>query len=281
LEIQDHVGSPDELGPASLAELVQLLREDYVAHRPRAAVSPGFHALAVYRFGRWQRLAPLPRVAQWVLRPLYLVLAYVVQSVHTIELYPAAKVGRRLRIAHRGAVVNGAAEIGDDCILRQYVTIGAVFEGGACPRLGSAVEVGPGAVIIGGVSIGDGAKIGPNAVVTFDVPAAGRVVASPARLAPTAGAAREAASTPPAAERRSDEPTTARVADIVAAVASLDEPPAIDEPLLSSGLVDSLNVARLLEALEEAFGVDISVDDVDAAEFDTVADIAAFLAERS
>jgi serine O-acetyltransferase len=277
LEILDQHGSPNEaVGPRSLPELVQLVREDFSANRPRALASPGFHALAVYRFGRWQRLAPLPRVVRVALRPVYLVLAFVVQSLHAIELYPAATVGRRLRIFHRGAVVNGAVEIGDDCVLRQYVTIGAVFEGGRCPRLGDAVEVGPGAVIIGDVSIGDGAKIGPNAVVTFDVPAAGRVVASPARIAPGAGPA--GAGPAPARDRRTQEPTTARVADVVATVLALDEPPAVDEPLLSSGLVDSLNVARLLEALEEAFGVDIASEQVDAEAFDTVADIAAFLA---
>jgi serine O-acetyltransferase len=258
-----------------------LLREDYAVHQPRAAVSPGFHALVAYRFGRWQRLTSLPRPARWLLHPAYLVLAYAVQTMHAIEIYPAAKLGRRLKIAHRGAVVNGAAEVGDDCVLRQHTTIGAVFEGGDCPRLGNGVELGPGAVVIGGISVGDGAKIGPNAVVTFDVPPAGRVTASPARIVSLGALTTEEPAAFAEAQPRPERPSEARVAEFVAEVAALDAPPAADEPLISSGLVDSLNVARLLEALEEAFGVQIAAEDVGAEEFDTVAQIAAYLGERA
>jgi serine O-acetyltransferase len=265
-------GSPheDEPDAGSLQQLFRVLREDYAMNGPRAAISPGFHALAVYRFGRWQREAQLPVPGRMLLRPLYLVLAYLVQMMHGIELYPAARVGRRLRILHRGAVVNGAAEIGDDCVLRHYVTIGALYEGGECPRLGNRVELGPGAVIVGGVSVGDGARIGPNAVVTFDVPPGGRVVASPARITGLAGSTRPRGVAVAA-------PTHERVSEVVTSVLGLDEPPEMDEPLISSGLVDSLTVVGLVEALEEEFDQKIPVEEVGAETFDTIADMTAFL----
>jgi serine O-acetyltransferase len=258
-------------GPETLPELVEMLREDYRANGPRAAVSPGFHALLVYRFGRWLRLAPLPRLVRVPLHAVYLFLAYVVQTAHGIELYPAARVGRRLRIWHRGAVVNGSAEIGDDCILRQYVTIGAVHEGGPCPRLGNGVELGPGVVVVGDVTIGDGALLGPNAVVTFDVPAGGRIVASPARNVAVASSTRVDAGSSPRG------PSPVQVAALVMELVGLDDAPSEDEPLISSGLVDSLNLARLVEALEDAYGVPIPLESLGADAFDTAADIASYL----
>jgi serine O-acetyltransferase len=265
-------GLQREVGPFSLGELVEMLREDYAVNGPRSAISPGFHALVAYRFGRWQRVGGLPRPLRALLRPVYLVAAWLVQTLHGIELYPAATIGRRLRIFHRGAVVNGAATIGDDCLLRHYVTVGALEFGGACPTLGARVELGPGAVVIGGVTVGDGALIGPNAVVTFDVPAGGRVVASPARVA---GRGSDA---PPAANLA--VATAADVARLVADVLGLDERPEEDEPLVSSGLVDSFNLVRLIEEVEVRYGVDLPIEEVGADALDSAASIAAFLASR-
>jgi serine O-acetyltransferase len=74
--------------------------------------------------------------------------------------------------------------IGDDCVIRQNATIGAL--GGErpleAPRLGRGVQVGVGAVILGPVTIGDGARIGPNAVVMTDVPAGATVFVNPPRM---------------------------------------------------------------------------------------------------
>ena len=88
-------------------------------------------------------------------------------------------------IGHQsGIVVHANAVIGDECFIRQNVTIGATsFErADEAPTLGRGVSVGCGAVILGGITIGDRAKIGPNAVVMVDVPADTSVFVSAPRM---------------------------------------------------------------------------------------------------
>jgi len=86
-------------------------------------------------------------------------------------------------IEHQGAIViHGDAEIGDDCIIRQGVTIGNRYLDRPfdAPRLGARVNVGAGAKILGPVSIGDDVRIGANAVVLSDVPSGATAVGVPA-----------------------------------------------------------------------------------------------------
>jgi serine O-acetyltransferase len=162
--------------------LLALLHEDWIANG-RSWDRPGFRALAVHRFGAW--LLARPRIVRAPLYRVYRTLFRFVRNHYGIELPPTTKVGRRFRIGHQsGIVIHSRAEIGDDCLIRQNVTIGAANEDRAprAPRLGNGVEVGAGAVIIGGVSIGDGARIGPNAVVMTDVPPGATAFATPARV---------------------------------------------------------------------------------------------------
>jgi serine O-acetyltransferase len=114
----------------------------------------------------------------------YVAAQLVVRNVYSIELTSATRIGRRLRLAHEGGVViHPNVVIGDDCLIRQNVTIGiATDDATAAPTLGNRVEVGAGAVIIGGITIGDDARIGPNAVVTSNVPPGAMAVAAPARV---------------------------------------------------------------------------------------------------
>ena len=88
-------------------------------------------------------------------------------------------------IGHQGGIViHWRAEIGDDCVIRQNATLGAATgeKFMHAPVLGNRVEVGCGAAIIGRVRIGDDARIGPNAVVTTNVPAGATVVVPPPRI---------------------------------------------------------------------------------------------------
>jgi serine O-acetyltransferase len=167
----------------TLGGLFELIREDYRTHR-RDWTLPGFRAVVVYRFGVWVRglrvrllRAPLSRIYNFLYR--------YVRNHYAIELPSSAKVGRRVVIGHQGGiVVHWRAEIGDDCLIRQNVTLGAVNEERVlqAPILGNRVEVGCGAAIIGAVHIGENVRIGPNAVVTVNIPADSTVVASPARI---------------------------------------------------------------------------------------------------
>ena len=176
----------------SLANVARLLHEDWVTH-DRAWARRGLHAVAVHRLGSWHRTLRGP--VRHLTRLIYGLLYFVVRNLYGIELPAEAHIGRRLRIAHGvGLVVNGGSRIGDDCLLRHGITLGAPSRELAHlgPTLCDKVEVGPGAVILGSVTIGESARIGPNALVIEDVPAGGRATAPLARISPPKG--RDAAS---------------------------------------------------------------------------------------
>ena len=128
--------------------------------------------MAVYRFGVW-RMSVRPKLLRAPLSILYRFLFRHVRNVYGIELPYSCKVGRRLIIEHQhGIVIHGEAIIGDDCIIRQGVTIGnrRVDQPSDAPVLGDRVDVGAGAKILGGIHIGNDARIGANAVVLQNVP---------------------------------------------------------------------------------------------------------------
>lgn len=102
-----------------------------------------------------------------------------------IEIHPGAKLGRRLVIDHGiGVVIGETAEIGDDCLIYQGVTLGGVSlaHGKRHPTLGNGVIVGSGAKILGPFIVGDGARVGANSVVTKSVGAGETVVGIPAQV---------------------------------------------------------------------------------------------------
>ena len=91
-----------------------------------------------------------------------------------VEIHPGAKIGRRLVIDHgMGVVIGETAEVGDDCIIFHGVTLGGLkFDPvKRHPTVGNKVLLGTGAKILGPITLGDGCRIGANAVVTKDVPA--------------------------------------------------------------------------------------------------------------
>jgi serine O-acetyltransferase len=106
-----------------------------------------------------------------------------------IEIHPAAKIGERVFFDHAmGVVVGETAEIGDGCTIYQGVTLGgtSLYKGTKRhPTLGRNVVVSAGAKVLGGFVVGDGAKIGSNAVVIKPVPAGATAVGIPARIIPS------------------------------------------------------------------------------------------------
>ncbi len=100
-------------------------------------------------------------------------------------------IGKGLYIGHRGPVViNGKAEIGDNCTLGHVVTIGQMNRGKktGCPKIGNRVFIGVGAVVVGRIVIGDNVLIAPNAYVNFDVPSNSVVIGNPAVIKQNANA---------------------------------------------------------------------------------------------
>ncbi|OYZ01089.1 MAG: serine acetyltransferase [Polaromonas sp. 28-63-22] len=146
--------------------------------------SLGFWALQVYRLGHL-RYRFQSRLVRYPLGVLHLVLAKLAEMLCGVTIGVSARIGRRLVIEHSGAiVVHGLAVIGDDCIIRQGVTIGnrRMDRPLEAPHLGHRVNVGAGAKILGAVRVGDDADIGANAVVITDVPAGALAVGVPARI---------------------------------------------------------------------------------------------------
>ena len=143
--------------------------------------------MLVYRFGV-ARMKVKPWIARAPLSVVYKTLFRAVRNFYGIEIPYTAQIGRRVVFEHQhGIVVHGATVIGDDCIIRQGVTLGirTLDKLADAPVLGKNVNVGAGAKIIGHVQIGDDANIGANAVVLEDVPAKGLAVGVPARLVRT------------------------------------------------------------------------------------------------
>ncbi len=131
-----------------------------------ALTYPGVHAIWGHRFAHilWRsRLKLLARLyANWV------------RTATGVEIHPGARIGRRFFIDHgMGVVIGETTVIGDDVMIYHDVTLGArTFENGKRhPTIGDSVIIGAGARVLGNVSVGTGARISANTVVTRDVPA--------------------------------------------------------------------------------------------------------------
>ncbi|AWK86514.1 serine O-acetyltransferase [Azospirillum thermophilum] len=166
--------------------MFKLLREeiDGIMARDPAARSrlevalcyPGLHAILLHRLAHacWTR--------GWTLAAR--AVSQASRFLTGIEIHPGATVGRRFFIDHgMGVVIGETAEIGDDVMLYHGVTLGgtSLNQGKRHPTLGNGVIVGAGAKVLGAITVGDGARVGANAVVVADVPAATAVVGIPAK----------------------------------------------------------------------------------------------------
>ncbi len=163
-------------------------REDIAAIRARdpAARSgldvvlsyPGFHAIRLHRVAH----------ALWVndFRSLARFVSHIGRVATGIEIHPGAQIGRRVFIDHgMGVVMGETVEIGDDCTIYQGVTLGGTSLGRGAkrhPTLGRGVIVSAGAKVLGGFTVGEGARVGANSVVLKPVPPGATAVGIPARI---------------------------------------------------------------------------------------------------
>ena len=160
------------------------IRRDFRTHF-RDWGRQGFWVMLVYRFGRWRYTL----TRGWIRKPLsflYKFLYKIVQILTGIELPCEVPVGRNFRIDHFGdIIISGFAAFGDDCIVRNGVTVGLKRIDEFCaPQIGSHVNIGAGAKVLGKITIGDNVDIGANAVVLTDVPDDHVAVGIPARIFP-------------------------------------------------------------------------------------------------
>lgn len=139
---------------------------------------PGIHALLLHRRAHWCWTHGLKWLGRFI--------SHTARWLTGIEIHPGAKIGSCVFFDHAmGVVVGETAEIGDGCTIYQGVTLGgtSLYKGTKRhPTLGRNVVVGAGAQVLGGFTVGDGARIGSNAVVVKPVPAGATAVGNPARI---------------------------------------------------------------------------------------------------
>lgn len=156
---------------------------DWRAHG-NSAFRAGFRVLLVYRFGNW-RMTVRQKILRAPLSVLYRFCERHVRFKYGIELPYSVKLGDRVVFEHQhGIIIHGNCEIGDDCIIRQGVTLGnkSLDKPYDAPKLGNNVNIGAGAKILGAVVIGDNVTIGANAVVVSDVDSDTTIVGIPAKV---------------------------------------------------------------------------------------------------
>jgi serine O-acetyltransferase len=192
---------------------------------------PGFHAILLHRVAH--------KFHGWGMQFVARLISQIGRTLTGIEIHPGAKIGRRFFIDHgMGVVIGETAEVGDDVLLYQGVTLGGTGKetGKRHPTLGDHVVVGTGAKVLGNIRIGDHVKIGAGSVVIRPVPDHSTVVGIPGRVVRTRGVeADEEAETLehgklPDPEGQEIEDLAKRVAELEAQVRALTGAVAPPEP---------------------------------------------------
>lgn len=145
---------------------------------------PGFHAILVHRLTGWLWRSDWRLAARFI--------SHIGRILTDIEIHPGAQIGRRFVIDHgSGIVIGETAIIGDDVTLYQSVTLGGIMpaidseaqkDTKRHPTLEDGVIVGSGAQVLGAITVGRGARVGANAVVTRDIPPGVTAAGIPARV---------------------------------------------------------------------------------------------------
>ncbi|HNM77300.1 MAG TPA: serine O-acetyltransferase [Tepidiformaceae bacterium] len=138
---------------------------------------PGFHARLAHRIANALHRRDVPLLPRGIM--------HLARFFTGIEIHPGATIGRRFFIDHgMGVVIGETAEIGDDVMLYQGVTLGGTSTQRIKrhPTLRDRVVVGAGAKVIGGIEVGENARIGAGSVVVTNVPANATVVGVPGHI---------------------------------------------------------------------------------------------------
>ncbi len=171
---------------ARIQEDIACIRERDPAARSKWEVLtcyPGLHAIVFHRLAH----------ALWVRRWFWLgrFVSHLGRFFSGIEIHPGATIGRRVFIDHgMGVVIGETAEVGDDCTIYQGATLGgtSLVKGSKRhPTLGRGVIISANSQVLGGFTVGDGARVGASAVVLKPVPPGATAVGNPARIIQTEG----------------------------------------------------------------------------------------------
>lgn len=139
--------------------------------------NPGLHAIWNYRQANFLWRCGLKTLARaW---------SYIGRSITGVEIHPAAKIGRRLVIDHgMGVVIGETSIIGDDVLIYHGVTLGSKNRapGKRHPTIGNNVVLGAQAIVLGNITVGDGATVGAASLVVREVAPNTIVVGNPAKV---------------------------------------------------------------------------------------------------
>lgn len=143
-------------------------------------INPNLHYVYILRKAQKYKHNPVPALFWKIILRHY-------QIKYGFQIYPETEIGEGLYLGHWGAlVINPKAKIGRNCNIAQGVTIGQQNRGKneGYPVIGDEVWIGPNAVIVGSISIGNNVLIAPNAYVNFDVPSDSMVMGNPGKIYP-------------------------------------------------------------------------------------------------
>ena len=148
--------------------------------------NPAMWGVLQYRFQRWIRIS-LPRPIRWLLMPITIPSQIGIQIATHVQIPSSVRIGPGLYLPHTGTLVIGSgAVIGSNCTLAHNVTIGHAGgrnrDASGNPIIGDRVYIGPGAIIIGGITIGSDVLIGAGVVAVKSIPDRSVVVGNPARI---------------------------------------------------------------------------------------------------
>jgi serine O-acetyltransferase len=186
---QDVFASQPDLGTAFRADLAAVYDRDPACNRYLEPLLyfKGFHAIVTYRFAHelWRQGR----------RDFALYLQSQSSRIFTVDIHPAARLGKGLMLDHgTGFVVGETATVGDNCSFLHGVTLGGSGKqtGDRHPKIGSCVLIGAGAKVLGNIHVGNCSRIAAGSVVLADVPPNTTVAGVPARVVGPAGAAEPA-----------------------------------------------------------------------------------------
>jgi serine O-acetyltransferase len=158
----------------------QHVRADF-AKNGHGLLNIAWWPLFVHRLGAWALSLPYP--ARYAVSGLYVLLHFAVHLISSTTIAREAQIGADLFLPHSGnIIIHPDCVIGDACAIFHEVTIGTSIDKIGVPRIGHGVMIGPGAKLLGPITIGDGARIAANSLVISNVPAGAVAIGVPARI---------------------------------------------------------------------------------------------------
>lgn len=184
--------------PAATGALIRSDGYRYTRSTRPLILASAYHTMPGYRFLFWFRIVQALRIGGrdnrgWFRNLIFRLFQTKLRRIgyrFGFDIPISVKLGRGLKLGHFGGVVlQGAVQIGENCLISHNVTIGKVPRGKrkGSPTIGDRCYIGTGSVIAGGITVGNDVLIGPNTFVNFDVPDGSVVLGSPGKIVSQGG----------------------------------------------------------------------------------------------